>query len=115
MNYDELPAYAGLPPRSNGRGVMRSVNATAAAASVTWADMSATLGPAPAYVFTRGIHPDQHAVVFDSADPRIAFIGSDGGVVRLDLRSPVNASAACAAPRYNRAPPRGDALARLHK
>lgn len=100
MNYDELPAYAGLPPRSNGRGVIRSTNAGAAAADVTWADMSATLGAAPSYPFTRGIHPDQHAVAFASADPRIAFVGSDGGVVRIDLRTTVDKSAACAGRRH---------------
>ena len=104
MNYDELPAYAGLPPRSNGRAVIRSTNAGAPAAGVTWADMSATLGPAPEYAFTRGIHPDQHAVVFDSADPRIAFVGSDGGVVRVDVRSTANASAACASRTWHGAP-----------
>src|SRR5439155_25737390 len=95
-NYDELPAYAGLPPRSNGRAVIRSTNAAAAtAADVTWADMTATLGSGPGYAFTQGIHPDQHSVVFASADPGIAFVGSDGGVVRIDVRSTVNASAAC--------------------
>jgi hypothetical protein len=101
MNYDELPAYAGLPPRSNGRAVIRSTNATAAAADVTWADMSATLGSAPDYAFTKGIHPDQHAMVFASSDPGIAFIGSDGGVVRVDVRNPVDESAACETRRYN--------------
>jgi len=100
MNYDELPAYAGLPPRSNGRGVIRSTNAGATASDVTWADMTATLGAGPAYGFTKGIHPDQHSVVFDSADPGIAFVGSDGGVVRIDVRSPRDASAACATRRY---------------
>jgi hypothetical protein len=115
MNYDELPAYAGLPPRSNGRGVIRSTNAAAAAANVTWADMSATLGPAPGYVFTKGIHPDQHSVVFASADPRIAFVGSDGGVVRIDLRNPVNASAACSSRRYNGQPLGADDLADCQK
>ncbi|NUT56425.1 MAG: exo-alpha-sialidase, partial [Thermoleophilia bacterium] len=95
MNYDELPAYQGLPPRSNGRAVIRSTNAGATAADVTWADMTATLGNAPAFAFTKGIHPDQHAVVFASADPRIAFVGSDGGVARIDVRNPRNASAAC--------------------
>jgi hypothetical protein len=110
MNYDELPAYAGLPPRSNGRAVVRSSNAAAPAADVTWADMSATLGGAPGYHFTKGIHPDQHAVVFVSADPRIAFVGSDGGVVRLDLRSPSDASAACAARRYGGNPLGADDL-----
>src|SRR5436190_4869621 len=101
MNYDELVAYAGLPPRSNGRAVIRSTNAGAVTAgNVTWADMTATLGPAPGYVVTRGIHPDQHAVVFDSANPGIAFVGSDGGVVRIDVRTTVNRSAACSARRY---------------
>jgi hypothetical protein len=100
MNYDELPGYAGLPPRSNGRGVVRSTNATAAAADVTWADMTAALGSAPGYAFTKGIHPDQHAVVFASADPGIAFVGSDGGVVRVDVRNPVDKSAACATRTY---------------
>jgi hypothetical protein len=32
MNYDELPAYAGQPPRSNGRAVIRSTNADGTAA-----------------------------------------------------------------------------------
>jgi hypothetical protein len=100
MNYDELPAYAGQPPRSNGRGVIRSTNAGAFAADVSWQDMTATLGSAPSYAFTKGIHPDQHSVVFDPADPGIAFVGSDGGVVRIDVGSPRNASAACAGRRY---------------
>ncbi|HKO75402.1 MAG TPA: sialidase family protein [Gaiellaceae bacterium] len=111
MNYDELPAYAGLPPRSNGRAVIRSTNAGASAADVTWGDMTATLGPAPEYAFTKGIHPDQHAVVFDSADPRIAFVGSDGGVVRIDMRSPVDASAACSSRRFGGEPLAADDLA----
>ena len=100
MNYDELPGYAGAPPRSNGRGVIRSTNGGAAAADVTWADMSATLGSAPTYPFTKGIHPDQHAIVFDPADPGIAFVGSDGGVVRIDVRQPVDRSAACATRKH---------------
>ena len=53
MNYDELPAYAGQPPRSNGRAVVRSTNANltpvnvddpaADATSPSWQDMSAQL------------------------------------------------------------------------
>src|SRR5207302_10875126 len=31
-----------------------------------------------------GMHPDQHAIVFDPSNPDIAFVGSDGGVVRTD-------------------------------
>ncbi|HJP66147.1 MAG TPA: hypothetical protein VKA30_07580 [Actinomycetota bacterium] len=95
MNYDELPAYAGQPLRSNGRAVIRSTNADDAAADVTWQDMSATIGSGPTYPFTRGIHPDQHAVVFASANPDIAFVGSDGGVVRIDVRTTRDKSAAC--------------------
>ncbi len=104
MNYDELPGYAGAPPRSNGRAVIRSTNAGGAAATVTWADMTATIGPAPGYAFTQGIHPDEHAVVFDSADPGVAFVGSDGGVVRIDVRSTADASAACGSRTWHGAP-----------
>jgi len=111
MNYDELPFYAGQPPRSNGRAVIRSTNATAAADGVTWADMSATLGAAPRYAFSKGIHPDQHAVVFASSDPGIAFVGSDGGVVRIDVRTPTDASAACTARRYGYGQPQQQPLA----
>ena len=77
--------------------MIRSTNAGAARPNVTWADMTATLGDGAGYAFTQGLHPDQHAVVFDSADPGIAFVGSDGGVVRVDVRSPRRrARAACA-------------------
>jgi hypothetical protein len=100
MNYDELVAYGGLPPRSNGRAVIRSTNGGAVATDVTWQDMTATLGSAPSYTITGGLHPDEHAVVFDSADPRIAFVGSDGGVVRIDVRNPRNASAACSSRKF---------------
>jgi hypothetical protein len=107
MNYDELPAYNGAPPRSNGRGVIRSTNGGAVAADVSWQDMSATVGSAPSFSFTRGIHPDQHAVVFDPVDPSIAFVGSDGGVVRIDVRSPQDKSAACAPRRFVYTPGQG--------
>src|SRR5215212_1275907 len=106
MNYDELVAYGGLP-RSNGRGVIRSTNGGAAAADVTWQDMSATLGPAPSYTVTRGIHPDQHAVVFDPVNTGIAFVGSDGGVVGFDVSSPRSVSAACDNRRYVYTPGQG--------
>jgi hypothetical protein len=107
MNYDELPAYNGAPPRSNGRAVIRSTNGGAVAADVSWQDMSATVGSAPSFSFTQGIHPDQHAVVFDPVDPNIAFVGSDGGVVRIDVRSPQDKSAACAPRRFVYTPGQG--------
>ena len=45
MNYDELPLYGGLPPRSNGRAVIRSTNASAPASQVTWQDMTQDARP----------------------------------------------------------------------
>ena len=69
MNYDELVAYGGLPPRSNGRAVIRSTNGGALPQDVSWQDMTGTIGSAPPYPITGGIHPDEHAVVFNPADP----------------------------------------------
>ncbi|MEA2495800.1 MAG: hypothetical protein QOJ29_3711, partial [Thermoleophilaceae bacterium] len=93
MNYDELPIYGGLPPRSNGRAVIRSTNGGALAPDVTWQDMSATLDSGGKV--DGGIHPDLHAIVFHPQNSGIAFIGSDGGVVKVDVRNPQNRSAAC--------------------
>ena len=93
MNYDELPVYGGLPPRSNGRATVRSTNAGAAAADVTWQDMTAILDGNGKV--TQGLHPDLHAVVFDPQNPGVAFIGSDGGVHRVDVSSPQDRSHEC--------------------
>ena len=38
-----------------------------------------------------GLHPDQHAVAF-SADGKLAFVASDGGVARVDVTDPVDRS-----------------------
>jgi hypothetical protein len=73
MAYDELPT-PGQIVRSNGRAVVRSTDG-----GVTFADMTND-ARSPA----EGMHPDQHAIVLDPANPRIAFIGSDGGVVRTN-------------------------------
>jgi hypothetical protein len=93
MNYDELPLYAGLPPRSNGRATVRSTNAGAPAADVAWRDMTATLGAGGE--FTQGLHPDLHAIAFNPQNPNIAFIGSDGGVHKVDVSSPQDRSHEC--------------------
>jgi hypothetical protein len=93
MNYDELPLYGGLPPRSNGRATVRSTNAGAAADDVLWQDMTATLGSDGKV--SDGLHPDLHAIVFDPQNPNIAFIGSDGGVHRVDVSSPQDRSHEC--------------------
>jgi hypothetical protein len=73
MAYDELPT-PGQIVRSNGRAVVRSTDG-----GVTFADMTND-ARSPA----EGMHPDQHAIVLDPANPRIALIGSDGGVVRTN-------------------------------
>jgi hypothetical protein len=98
MNYDELPLYGGEPPRSNGRGVIRSTNAGDAAPQVTWQDMTQDAQPPGS---TEGMHPDQHAVVFDPKNPGIAWVGSDGGVIRVNVSKPVDKSAQCANRRYD--------------
>jgi hypothetical protein len=114
MNYDELEAYnqygSGAPPRSNGRGVIRSTNAGAGAAAVTWQDMSAVLNRTDrAWDVKIGIHPDQQAIAF-SADGSTAFLASDGGVVRLDLSTTRDQSASCSRRtwNYNAADPLAD-------
>ncbi len=69
MNYGEV--FTATPP-SNGRAVMRSTDA-----GVHFTDMTAD-ARSPAL----GMHPDQHAIVFNPRKPGMAFIGSDGGLVR---------------------------------
>jgi hypothetical protein len=63
------------PNRSNGRSVMRSEDA-----GVHFTDMTADT-QTPHY---EQMHPDQHALVFDPRNTNIAFVGSDGGLVRTD-------------------------------
>ncbi|HET7129766.1 MAG TPA: hypothetical protein VFJ93_11900 [Gaiellaceae bacterium] len=59
-------------PLNNGRGVLLSQDAGA-----TWSDMTRDAASP-----TTGIHPDQHALVVDPANPLLFFEGSDGGVIR---------------------------------
>ena len=99
MNYDELPAYAGQPPRSNGRAVIRSTNADGTAATTTWQDMTAVLTSDDAWDVSVGLHPDEHGVAF-SADGSQAIVVSDGGVARVDVSDPVDRSASCENRRY---------------
>ncbi|MEA2218063.1 MAG: hypothetical protein QOJ35_689, partial [Solirubrobacteraceae bacterium] len=87
MVYEEIrplqdTSLAGIAPwRSNGRAVMRSTNA-----GVAWTDMTAdTEGQLqPGSHRYEQMHPDQHAIAFDPTNSAIAFVGSDGGVVRTD-------------------------------
>lgn len=81
MQYDEI--FTTTPP-SNGRAVQRSTNAGA-----SFTDMTNDTQAPPL-----GMHPDQHAIAFVPSNPNIAFLGSDGGVVRTSGRY-VDASADC--------------------
>jgi hypothetical protein len=63
-------AYDELSGPSNARAVQRSVDD-----GVDFTDMTNDAS-------FNGLHPDQHALVFDPENPNIIFTGSDGGVVR---------------------------------
>jgi hypothetical protein len=82
MQYDEI--FGTGPSRSNGRAIQRSTDA-----GVSFTDMTDDGASPPA-----GMHPDQHAIVFASSNPDIAFVGSDGGVIRTS-GSFVNRSSTC--------------------
>jgi hypothetical protein len=82
MNYNEI--FTSKPP-SNGRAVMRSTDA-----GVSFTDMTRDNRTPPG-----GMHPDQHALVFNPKNPNQVLAGSDGGMV-LTSGKFVDASAQCA-------------------
>lgn len=84
MNYPEI--FGQVAPASNGRAVMRSTNAGVSFTDMTRDARSPSLG----------MHPDQHAIVFNPRNPDQILAGSDGGLVRTS-GSFVDASAGCAA------------------
>lgn len=65
-------AYGELLGPSNGRAVQRSTDG-----GVNFTDMTNDAS-------FNGMHPDQHALVFDPQDPSTFFVGSDGGLVRTN-------------------------------
>lgn len=69
MQYGEI--FTANPP-SNGRAIQRSIDA-----GVSFTDMTNDTQTPPL-----GMHPDQHVIVLAPDHPDIAFIGSDGGLVR---------------------------------
>jgi hypothetical protein len=82
MNYPEIFSP---PRRSNGRAVVRSTDA-----GVNFTDMTND-----SRVPALGMHPDQHAIVFDPNNAGIAFVGSDGGLIRTSGQF-VDISSQCA-------------------
>jgi len=91
FNYDELPTYAGAPPRSNGRAEIRSTNAGVFQDNVTWQDMTQDALPPGR---RESIHPDQHAIAF-APGGNIAFVGQDGGLMRVDVSTTKDISGEC--------------------
>jgi hypothetical protein len=71
MQYGELSLYAGAD-RSDGRAVVRSTDG-----GLSWRDMTGDARTA-----FEDQHPDTRDVAFAPGNPNIAFIGSDGGVIR---------------------------------
>lgn len=82
MQYSEI--FTVNPP-SNGRAVQRSADA-----GVDFTDMTNDTQNPPL-----GMHPDQHVIAFAPNQPDVAFIGSDGGLVRTSGAFS-DASASCA-------------------
>jgi hypothetical protein len=80
MQYGELPIYSGADI-SNGRAVVQSTDA-----GVSWTDLTgdATKRKGGLTFNFEDMHPDQHAIAFDPANPDIMFVGSDGGMIRTD-------------------------------
>ena len=83
MQYGELSLYAG-PDMSDGRATVRSLDG-----GLNWNDMTGDNRPD-----FEDQHPDLHAIAFVPGNPDIAFVGSDGGMIRTDGKFG-NASAQC--------------------
>jgi hypothetical protein len=90
MHYGELPLYPG-PDASNGRAVIQSTDG-----GVNWTDLTgdAATQSSGLLFHNEDMHPDQHALAFDPANPDIMFVGSDGGIIRTS-GAYANNSAAC--------------------
>ena len=74
MQYDEI--FTANPP-SNGRAVMRSTDLGVSFTDMTRDTRSPNSG---------GMHPDQHAVLFNPLRPEQILAASDGGMVRTSGR-----------------------------
>ncbi len=79
-------SYADYAFSTNGRGVLYSTDAGVSFTDETW-DATTNTTPKgsccqPNPISPNGIHPDQHALVFNPNNPEQFFDGSDGGLVR---------------------------------
>jgi hypothetical protein len=79
-------SYNSYGRSTNGRGVLRSIDAGAHWGDQTW---DATTPPTPpdnccnpSQFAPNGMHPDQHALVVSPSNPGLFFEGSDGGLMR---------------------------------
>jgi len=89
MHYSELPLYPenqSYPETndiSNGRAVVRSTDA-----GVSFTDMTGDATPTSSEEWGvtpyESMHPDEHALVFNTASPGIWWAGSDGGIIRAE-------------------------------
>ena len=88
MQYDDIgQGVIGAPSPSNGRAIQRSTDGGQSFTDMTNDTQSPPLG----------MHPDEHVIVFASSNPDIAFIGSDGGVVRTSGQF-ADSSSSCSDP-----------------
>lgn len=78
MQYGEVPTFGG---DSNGRAVVQSADW-----GIDWRDMTGDATPRSGSFFYpyEDMHPDQHAIVFNPANPDLFYVGSDGGLIRSD-------------------------------
>jgi hypothetical protein len=78
MQYGDLVTRTSQP-WSNGRAVVMSTDA-----GVHFTDMTGDATPrSGGYLWNyEDLHPDQHALAFDPANPDIMFFGEDGGITR---------------------------------
>ncbi len=87
---------------TNGRGVLRSIDAGASFTDMTWDSTTTPTPPGsccqPNPIAPNGMHPDQHAFVVSLGNPDLFFDGSDGGLVRSD-GAVADISAQCTNPR----------------
>jgi len=86
--YSEINQVFTPPPwPSNGRTEQRSTDAGVHFQDMTRDTQLGPCGPFGPFMqpgCPEGMHPDQHAIVFDPSNPNVIFFGDDGGITRTD-------------------------------